>query len=183
MYCRIPQDQVVYLLVQVDSDRALLSVKEAIQKSVPHVDVYTRSEFSAKTRRYWSGTTGVGVALFTSAFLGILVGTAVVALTLYMSISDHIKEYGTLKAVGVSNGRIMALIGHQSLLLGILGAICGLLCALVAAQFIVASGITVVLPAKTVGTILGLIVALCYASSFLAVQKVLRLEPAMVFQR
>lgn len=182
-YGRIPDDQVVYLLVKLDPRADAQAVKKAIEEKVPFVDVHTRKEFSQKTRHYWSRTTGVGVALFTSAFLGILVGIAVVALTLYMSISDHIKEYGTLKAVGVSNKKIMALIGYQSILLALLGSATGLAGAMVAMQCIAAVGITVILPVKTVAGLLSLIVVLCYLSSFLSVQKVLNLEPAMVFQR
>ncbi len=182
-FCRIADDQIVYLLVKTDSRADIPSVKQAIKNSVPHVDAYTREEFGAKTRAYWSNTTGVGVALFTSAFLGILVGIAVVALTLYMSTSDQIKEYGTLKAVGVSNRRIMSLIGYQSVMLAVLGSVAGFIGTILASRLIVAMGITVVLPMGTVLLVLCLIVVLCYLSSFLAVQKVLKLEPVIVFQR
>ncbi|MBI1869882.1 MAG: ABC transporter permease [Chlamydiae bacterium] len=182
-FCHLEENQVVYLLVKLDSQASPERVKKEMKEGVKNIDVYTRQEFSARTRNYWSRTTGVGVALFTSAFMGMVIGVGVVSLTLYMSISDHLKEYGTLKAVGVSNQRVITLIGYQSLLLGFLGCLLGYGATWILTRGIVASGINVILPAKTVTTLLSMILLLCYLSSFLAVRKVLKLEPILVFQR
>jgi len=145
--------------------------------------VHTRKEFSKRTRGYWSRTTGVGVALFTSAFLGVLVGLGVISLTLYMSISDHLKEYGTLKAIGVANRQVTLLVGVQSLLLGGVGGVLGWLGAFLMTHWIVSTGVNVVLPLGTSLVIVGVLLVLCFLSSFLAVQKVFKIEPVLVFEK
>jgi len=182
-FCQIPVDQVVYLLIRLIPGASAQEIKKAIAQSVPDVDVHTRKEFSKRTRGYWSRTTGVGVALFTSAFLGVLVGLGVISLTLYMSISDHLKEYGTLKAIGVANRQVTLLVGVQSLLLGGVGGVLGWLGAFLMTHWIVSTGVNVVLPLGTSLVIVGVLLVLCFLSSFLAVQKVFKIEPVLVFEK
>lgn len=61
-------------------------------------------KFSAKTTHYWMFGTGAGVTVIMAAALGLLVGIVVVAQTLYAATIDHISEFGTLKAMGATNG-------------------------------------------------------------------------------
>ena len=41
--------------------------------------------------------------MYLTVFLGCLVGVVVVAQTLYTSTMEHIKEFGTVKAIGGAN--------------------------------------------------------------------------------
>ncbi len=50
------------------------------------------------------------------AVLGLLVGIVVVAQTIYSATVDHIREFGTLKAMGASNGYIYRVIIEQAVL-------------------------------------------------------------------
>ena len=45
-------------------------------------------------------STGLGLNMYITVFLGCLVGIVVVAQTLYTSTMEHIKEFGTVKAIG-----------------------------------------------------------------------------------
>lgn len=182
-FCHLQVGQLNYLLVKIDPAIDPELIKEAIQSKMPYLEAYGREEFSKKTRDYWSSTTGVGVALFASALMGIFIGISVVALTLYISVTDHLKEYGTLKALGVSNRKIIILIGCQALLVGSLGSIIGLIATLVATHFVIAAGINIQLTFSLVIAILVLLIALCVLASFMAVRKILSVDPALVFQR
>jgi len=55
-------------------------------------------------------TTGAGVAVLLAAVLGLVVGVVVVAQTIYATTMDHIREYGTLKAMGATNGYLYRVI-------------------------------------------------------------------------
>ena len=44
--------------------------------------------------------------MYITVFLGCLVGIVVVAQTLYTSTMEHIREFGTVKAIGGGNGDI-----------------------------------------------------------------------------
>ena len=65
--------------------------------------------------------TGAGVTVLIAAGLGLLVGVVVVAQTIYAATVDHIREFGTLKAMGASNTYIYGVILAQALTSGLIG--------------------------------------------------------------
>ena len=56
-----------------------------------------------------------------TVFLGILVGIVVVAQTLYTSAVEHVKEFGTVKAIGGSNWDIYRILGEQAVIAAVIG--------------------------------------------------------------
>ena len=73
------------------------------------------------TRHYWMFTTGAGVAVLLAAVLGLVVGVVVVAQTIYATTMDHIREYGTLKAMGATNGYLYRVIIQQAVISAVVG--------------------------------------------------------------
>ena len=65
--------------------------------------------------------TGAGVTTLLGAVLGLIVGIVVVAQTIYAATVDHIREFGTLKAMGASNGHIYRVILKQAALSAVMG--------------------------------------------------------------
>ncbi len=59
------------------------------------------------------------------AFVGLLVGITIIGITIYSSISDRVREYGVLKAIGVRNGKLYRIILEQSFISSILGFLGG----------------------------------------------------------
>lgn len=53
--------------------------------------------------------------------LGFIVGVAIVGLTFSLFIRDNIKQFGALKAIGVSNGRIARMVAAQAGMVGMVG--------------------------------------------------------------
>ena len=98
------EDQLAYILVKVAPGFTPDEVLKNLRAHVKDVDIYTKAEFSRRTRFYWMFTTGAGLAVLTAALMGLVVGVAVVAQTIYAATMDHIREYGTLKAMGATNG-------------------------------------------------------------------------------
>ena len=78
------------------------SVRGRLQAALTDVEVLTTSEFRDRSRVFWLSDTGAGAALFAGALLGIIVGTVIVAQTLYSSTKDHLNEFATLRAIGSS---------------------------------------------------------------------------------
>ena len=83
--------------------------------------VYTRREWAERSRRYWVESTGLGLNMVMTVFLGCLVGIVVVAQTLYTSTMEHIKEFGTVKAIGGSNRDIYMILAKQSTIAAVAG--------------------------------------------------------------
>ena len=99
----IADDRVQFLLVKIAPGVDVKTVRQNIAERVRGVSVYTTSEFGRMTRHYWTFTTGAGIAILLAAVLGLVVGFVVVAQTIYATTVHHIKEFGTLKAMGAPN--------------------------------------------------------------------------------
>ncbi len=65
--------------------------------------------------------------MYITVFLGCLVGIVVVAQTLYTSTMEHIREFGTVKAIGGGNGDIYRILGKQAPIAAIAGFALGAL--------------------------------------------------------
>ena len=176
------EDQLAYILVKVAPGFTPDEVLENLRARVKDVDIYTKAEFSRRTRFYWMFTTGAGLAVLTAALMGLVVGVAVVAQTIYAATMDHIREYGTLKAMGATNGYLYRVLVEQA----VWSAVLGYGFAMIAAYFIVQGsekgGALILMPvAMKIGMLL-LAVFMCITAALVSINKVTRLDPAMVFR-
>jgi putative ABC transport system permease protein len=182
-YTGISAEKASYLLVRVSPDADIDSVRRRLQENLSDVEVLTTAEFRSRSRAFWLFGTGAGAALFAGALLGIIVGTVIVAQTLYSSTKDHMDEFATLRAIGSSGRYIYMVIIWQALLSAVIG-FCG--AAVISAIVVKATAESalpiVVTPALTLGLFL-LTVAMCVASAIAAIVQVMRIDPALVFTR
>ena len=176
------EDQLAYILVTVAPGVRSREVLESLRARLTDVDIYTREEFSRRTRFYWMFTTGAGLAVLTAALMGLVVGVAVVAQTIYAATVDHIREYGTLKAMGATNGYLYRVLIEQAAW----SAVLGYAFAMFAAHFIVQAsekgGALILLPPAMKIAMLVLAVFMCIAAALVSINKVTRIDPAMVFR-
>ena len=78
--------------------------------------------------------TGAGITVLIAAALGLLVGIVVVAQTIYAATVDHIREYGTLKAMGATNAYLLRVIITQAIISALIGGVLGIGIGLAAAH-------------------------------------------------
>ena len=176
------EDQLAYILVKVTPGFTSDEVLKNLRTRLTDVDIYSSQEFSRRTRFYWMFTTGAGLAVLTAALMGLIVGIAVVAQTIYAATMDHIREYGTLKAMGATNGYLYRVLIEQA----VWSAVLGYGFAMVAAYFIVEAsekgGALILMPLPMKIGMLFLAVFMCIAAALVSINKVTRLDPAMVFR-
>ena len=181
-YVGMPEDQTVFILVKVAPGASVAAVQAALTARVKDVDVVTAQRFSYMTQFYWMFTTGAGVAALIAAVLGLVVGVVVVAQTIYATTMDHIREYGTLKAMGATNGYLYNVIVQQSLI----AALAGYPLAMLVSAFVVSGsakgGAAILLPWQLAAALFVLTVVMCVSAALVSINKVTRLDPAMVFK-
>ena len=176
-------DQTSFLQVKLAAGADVETVREQIRSRVSGVDVLTKAEFRQRSLDHWLFSTGAGVALIGGAILGIIVGTVIVAQTLYASTKDHLNEFATLRALGSSSGYIHRVILAQAGMSAVIGYILGMIIALIVIRFSVHTPLPIVMtPTLAVGLFV-LTVAMCAISAVSAIIKVTRIDPAMVFSR
>ena len=143
----------------------------------------TREEFRKATIVYYLRRTGIPMNFGITVLLGFLVGTAIAGQTFYMFTMDNLRQFGALKAMGLSNLRIVGMILLQSLIVGLIGYGLGVGLAGAFGEF--AKGVDKLAFFMTwqilAGTGLAVLVIMIL-SSLLSIHRVLVLEPAIVFR-
>jgi putative ABC transport system permease protein len=178
----IRDDQTVYVLVQASPGVTPGQLKGNLQGHLRDVDVYTTSEFSHSTRFYWMFTTGAGLAVLIAAAMGLVVGVVVVAQTIYATTMDHLKEYGTLKAMGASNGYLYRVLIEQAVISAIVGYVFAMAVSQVVVNLSSKGGAAILLPWSLRVGMFFLAIAMCIAAAMVSINKLTKLDPAMVFR-
>jgi putative ABC transport system permease protein len=179
----MPADKITYVLVKTEPGVSPESVRDAIAKKVPDGEVLTKAEFRDRSLNHWLFATGAGVALLGGALLGLVVGTVIVAQTLYSSTKDHLNEFATLRALGSSSGYIHKVILAQAGLSAVLGYVAGMTIALLIVYLTKNSALPIVMTPGLAALLLALTVFMCAVSAIAAINKVTKIDPVMVFNR
>jgi putative ABC transport system permease protein len=179
----MPADKITYVLVKLEPGADAAAVRDEIRKSVPDSEVLTKAEFRTRSLNHWLFATGAGVALIGGAILGLIVGTVIVAQTLYSSTKDHLNEFATLRALGSSSGYIHRVILAQAALSAVLGYVLGMAISMTIVHLSESTALPIVMTPALAALLLGLTIAMCAISAISAIGKVMRIDPAMVFNR
>jgi putative ABC transport system permease protein len=160
------------------------AVKAALaQRLLPSSEVLTHDEFVSRSRNHWLFSTGAGFALIAGAILGLVVGTVIVAQTLYSSTKDHLAEFATLRAIGSTSRYIHRVILCQALISAAIGFSAAALAALLTMKLTAEAVLPVIITTRLLAGLLVLTVVMCVISALAAIAKVTRIDPAEVFAR
>ena len=181
-YANIPDDQTIYILVKLAPGSNLEQVRHDILDRVKDVDVVTNHEFSRMTQFYWMFTTGAGVAVLLAALLGLVVGFVVVAQTIYATTMDHLREFGTLKAMGAPNSYVYKVIIKQAAISAVIGYFLGMIVSVFVVHASQKGGAAILMPTPMAIGMFFLTLTMCVGAALVSINKVTRLDPAMVFK-
>src|SRR2546421_118518 len=182
-YTGTPPDRANNLLVRLNDGADRENVLQALRAQVTGAEVLTTDEFRSRSRSFWLFGTGAGAALFAGALLGVIVGTVIVAQTLYSSTKDHLNEFATLRAMGSSNGYIYRVIIYQALLNAVIGFCIATGIGAIVVEITAKSALPIVITPWLIAALAVLTVAMCVASAIGAIVRVVRIDPATVFMR
>lgn len=148
----------------------------------PEVCVLTGSEFVDQEYRYVRDSQPIHFIFSLGAAAGFFIGFVIVYQILYTDVAHHLPQFGTLKAVGFTDGYLLRLIMLQSLILSFLGYWPGVLLAW--GLYVIARDVTflpVQMTPERVAAVLALTVVMCLFSGAMAVSKLRSIDPAEVF--
>ena len=172
-----------FFLVQLNPNANVETVRTELRNRLGSAEVLTKQEFHDRSLVQWLFRTGAGVALIGGALLGILVGTVIVAQTLYSSTKDHLNEFATLRALGSSSGYIHKVILAQAGLSAVVGYLLGMLISLGVLLLSKSSPLPLVMTPGLAAALFALTVGMCAISAVSAIIKVTKIDPATVFSR
>lgn len=175
-------DQSTYILVKLAPGANLEQVRAEIARRLPYNDVYTSAEWAARSRDYWIRSTGIGFNMAMTVFLGCLVGIVVVAQTLYTSTMEHLREFGTVKAIGGSNRVIYGILARQAVISALVGFVAGIAPTLAVRSLVTHVGIELFIPAAFIAVVFVGTLVMCLAAAMISFRKVAGIDPALVFR-
>lgn len=116
-------DSTDYFLVRLYNPQDAEAVRDALQPtgSFKPYQVWTAEEFSVQSQAYWLLESGAGSGFLFSSALGLLVGIVITSQTLMGAIVAALREYATLRALGVSSASLRAVVVEQSFWVGLTG--------------------------------------------------------------
>jgi putative ABC transport system permease protein len=171
-----------YVLVKLAPGADRAAVQRELARRLPYNDVFTREEWAQRSRDYWVKSTGLGMSMGVTVFLGILVGIVIVAQTLYTSAVEHIKEFGTVKAIGGSNADIYRILGEQALIAAVLGFALGALFSFAARPVMAGIHLNVLISPGFTAVVFAGTVLMCLGSALFSFRRVAGIDPALVFR-
>lgn len=176
-------DTITFVLIRAKKGQDLSALKQRLIDALPNTSAYTHAELMQRTQAFWQQRTGIGFILALGAVVGVIVGGIIVGQILYASVSDRLKEFGTLKAMGASDFTIYSVILEQALWMAILGYLPSMaLCWGISAWTLASQGILILITPTMAIAVLGITVVMCVGSGVFAIQKVMHLDPASVFK-
>jgi putative ABC transport system permease protein len=171
-----------YILVKLEPGADAGAVAAELRRRLPHNDVYTRADWAKRSRSYWVASTGIGLNMYLTVFLGCLVGVVVVTQTLYTSTMEHIKEFGTVKAIGGSNADIYRILGAQAVIAAVIGFLAGRLMAFALAPAMAKIRLKLIISNEFAGIVFVGTLVLCLVAALVSFRKVAKIDPALVFR-
>ncbi|MGB3738692.1 MAG: ABC transporter permease [Pontixanthobacter sp.] len=144
----------------------------------------TRDEFARDGVNFIVENTGIPLNFGITVVLGFIVGVAIVGLTFSLFIRDNIKQFGALKAIGVTNRKIAGMVAAQAGMVGLIGYGLGVLgtVAFIAAFASVPTFKGFYIPWQVPLVSLVAVVVIITLTGWLALRGVMKTEPAAVFR-
>lgn len=125
-------DVISTVYVQADSAESIDAVQSALADELPDATVTSQSELASTV----SGSLSSATTLITNlgTWLSIIVLAVAVLLSVLLTLSGvgrRTREFGTLKAIGWSNGRVVRQVAGESMVQGLIGGAVGLVLGIV----------------------------------------------------
>ena len=182
-YIGLPASFTSHFLVRLKPGADIEGTRQQIVSSVSGIQALTPDQFREESRTFWLFRKGAGAALVAGAVLGIIVGTVIVAQTLYSSTKDHLYEFATLRAMGASNSYIFQVIICQALVNAIIGFAIAALIGAAIVHFTAKSALQVVITPYLIIALCVVTIVMCIVSAITAISRVVRVDPAIVLIR
>jgi putative ABC transport system permease protein len=160
--------------------------EEAVRAITRDTGLRARSAgaFGRETIWYYIRNTGIPVNFGITVAIALVVGTVVAGQTFYLFVLENLRQFGALKAIGVTNWRITGMVLLQAFVVGTVGYCLGI--AMTAAFFESTKGNLdlrgfYLLP-EVMGLVAAAVLVIILLATMFSIRRVAVLEPAVVFR-
>ncbi len=175
---------VMFYLVSLKSGANAKTVAEELEEktAIRRYSVWLSDTLSAQSQAFWLLESGAGVGSGFASLLALIVGIVITSQTLSGTILASIKEFAALRALGVSQRSLRAVVIEQSLWIGSIGLIITALLTLVCAWLGDTFKIPMSFPWWMLSGVSVLILLIALLSGLLSLRPLLSAEPASLLR-
>ncbi len=182
-YVPLGRNRISFILVGVKPEVGRAEVQASINR-LPELAAFTRLEMQLRSIDFILKETGIGINFGITVTLGVIIGLAISAAIFYQFTLENLRNFAVLKAMGARWNQLVGMIFLQAIWVGLIGFGIGVG---VAGAFSLlgrrpAAELSVFFPWQLLVGALGAMILCVLVASFVSLQRVLRLEPAVVFK-
>jgi putative ABC transport system permease protein len=178
----VPLSKTSAFLVKVDKTKNMQKVVKYINANIPGVKAWMPNEFKNQTILTVLKSSGIAFSFGTLIIFALISGFIIIGLTLYSAAIDRIKDYGTLKAIGATNGYIRKLILMQAMIYAIIGFMIGYALIEGFRNGIANAGTLFTFSPLTKLAFFVITAVISISGTLFAIRRITKLEPASVFR-
>lgn len=173
--------QLHFILVRAAAGEDLQALAARIRERTG-MAAYTQPQFKWLTASYILSKTGIAVNFGIAVLLGFIVGAAIAGQTFHSFTVENIRYFGTLKAMGAGDRTLLGMIISQALCAAFLGFGLGVGGASLFGSVVAQSDLAFELNWVLVALAGGAVILIACGAAAISLQKVIRLEPGIVFK-
>ena len=181
-YGGFPENKISTVVVHVKPGYDIEKVVDNINKTIYGVRAWDAQILKNETISYITISSNIGTSVGSLVVFAIISGFFIIGLTLYSSALDRIKDYGTLKAIGATNGYVRKLILTQSFLFSIIGFILAYILLELFRGAMEGVGMVFHYSAVQLFAMFLITIFISVGGSLFAIRKINSVEPASVFR-
>lgn len=178
------RNQMSFVLAKAKEGYDVKKIAREISK-ISGLKALSREEFSWETTRYMITHTGIAINFGVTVFLGFIIGTVISGQTFYIFVVENLRQFAALKAIGVSNKKILYMVLTQAAVVASIGYAIGIgLTSLFFKKVSVGTSVFkgFFLPWQVVAIVGLAVILIMIITSFISVRKVFNTDPALVFR-
>lgn len=178
------RNKMSFVLVKAKAGQDPKQVAKNIEKAT-NLKARTWSDFKSDTINYYLTHTGIPINFGITVALGFIIGAVVSGQTFYIFIMESLKQFGTLKALGVNNGKILQMVLTQAITVASIGFSIGIG---LTSLFFTKIAITLpvfkgfYLPWQVVALSAIAVILIMILTSIFSIRRVFVIDPAIVFR-
>ena len=171
-------------LVRVQPGVDAETVRARLEAALPRdIRVFTKDQIIAQEIEFWQTQTPIGFVFGLGLVIAFMVGIVICSQILYTEVVDRLPLFGTLKAIGYTNGYLVRLVAGEALLLSVVSFVPGTALAWTLYGFLASLiGFEMFLTLPRIVLIFTMTIGMALVAALVALRKALTADPAEVFK-
>ena len=171
-----------FVLIEPVNEAAIPHIREQVARL--GYDAVTEQGFIDRISSWYMFRTGMGTNLLLMTAIAFIVGLSISGQTFYTFVLENLAKFGALKAIGAKGRELVAMIFFQAGITGLAGYGLGIgLCAgLIALAKLRVPDYASIITYQNLLLALGMVLIISGFSGYIAVRKVLRIDPYDIFR-